>query len=143
MSQEKSTRYLNFTLWVLQVLVAAPMLLGGILKLGQPVYKLAASYPWMGQVAPAFLRFIGLVDLSGGLGLLLPSLLRLRPIISAWAAAGVVVLMTCATVFHISRGEAGGIGLNIVLALLAAIVAWGRFRKAPLRSKDRDSMRNF
>ena len=105
------------------------------MKLAQPIDQLSQMLPWASQVQEALVRFIGLSEVLGGVGLILPSLLRIKPQLTAWAAIGIAVIMLFATFFHISRGETGAIGMNIFLALLAAFVAWGRFKKAPITPK--------
>jgi len=105
------------------------------MKLTQPTGKLAAVWPWVGQVPAALVTFTGLVDLLGATGLILPTLLRIRPRLTPVAAISVVVLMAVASVFHLARGEASSIGFNVVFALLAAFVAWGRLKKAPVISR--------
>ena len=71
----------------------------------------------------------GIVDFLGGLGVVLPGLFRVQPKLTIFAAYGIIVLMTVASVFHISRGEAKDIGFNIFMALLAVFVVWGRKAK--------------
>ncbi len=130
MTNQKPSKVLNISLWIGQVLVAVTLLWAAYVKLVDPVEKVAAMWPWAGEVSPAFLKFTGLVDLAGGLGLLLPALLNIKPRLTPIAAVGVVVLMVCASVFHVVRGEASSIGFNIVFGLIAAFIAWGRFRKS-------------
>ncbi|NML36792.1 DoxX family protein [Chitinophaga sp. G-6-1-13] len=133
MQQRKSV--LNILLWAVQLLLAALFIISGGMKLGYPIDKLAALYPWTGQVSAVYVRLLGIVDLAGGLGLLLPSLLRIKPILTVWAAIGIIALMTLATLFHISRGEASVTGFNMVVTLLAGAVVWGRTRKYPVFPK--------
>lgn len=116
-------KVLNPILWILQVVTGLLFLYSGYMKLFTPVAQQAAMYPWTGQVAPAFLRFMGIIDLLGGIGILIPFL-------SIYAASGIVLLMISASVFHISRGESGVIGFNIAIALIAAFIVWGRKRLA-------------
>ncbi len=129
-NNQKPSKVLNISLWVAQVLVAATLLWAAYVKLAEPVSTVAAMWPWAGEVSPVFLKFTGLVDLAGGLGLILPALLNIKPKLTPIAAVGVVVLMVCASVFHVVRGEASSIGFNIVFGLIAAFIAWGRFKKA-------------
>ena len=68
-------------------------------------------------------------------GLILPALLRTKPGLTPIAALGIIALMLCASVFHISRGEGSAIGVNVVFAIIAAFIAWGRFKKVPILSK--------
>ena len=68
------SRRLNLGLWVAQLFLAAVFIPVGFMKLSQPIAQLAPMIPWVGQAPEAFVRFIGLVDFAGGLGILLPSL---------------------------------------------------------------------
>lgn len=77
-------------------------------------------------MSPVVVKGTGIVDWLAAAGLILPGLLNIKPRLSTIAAVGVVLLMICAGIFHISRGEASQIGVNIIFALLAAFVAWGR-----------------
>ena len=88
--------------------------------------------PWMGQVSPAFLYATAVFDLLGGLGVLLPSLTRIKPGLTVLAALGCVALQASAIVFHVSRGEAANTPFNFFLVGLALFVAWGRRSKAPI-----------
>ncbi len=125
----------NISLWILQALLAATLIWAAMMKLGKSPQDLAAMWPWTGEVSPALVKLTGLADLLGGLGLLLPALLRIKPVLTPVAALGVVALMIYAGVFHILRGEASQIGFNVMVAIMAAIIAWGRFRKAPLADR--------
>lgn len=86
-------------------------------------------WPWAGEVSPSLVKLTGVADLLGGIGLIFPALLRIKPVLTPVAALGIVVLMVCAGVFHIMRGEASQIGFNMVVAGIAAFIAWGRFTK--------------
>lgn len=124
----KPSKIVNILLWAAQLLLAASLLFGGSMKLFQPIEKLATMWPWAGEVSPALVKFTAIVDLLGALGVILPMLLRIRPQLTAFAAMGIVLLMICASIFHIARGETAQIGFNVFLALIAAFVAWGRFK---------------
>ena len=128
-TSQKPSKALNITLWVAQLLLAVTLIWAAWMKLLQPE-KVAAMWPWAGEVSPVLVKFTGLVDFAGGLGLILPALLNIKPKLTPIAAVGVVVLMVCASVFHIVRGEASQIEFNVVFAAIAAFVAWGRFKKA-------------
>lgn len=78
----------------------------------------------------------GVVDLLAGIGIVLPSLLRIKTRVTIFAAYGIVVLMIAAVIFHIARGEAGDIGFNVFMALIAIFVAWGR-QKTSIANKQR------
>ena len=122
------SKALNITLWVAQIIVAVLLLWAASVKLLKPINDIPAMWPWAGQVSSTLVRFTGVVDLLGALGLILPPVFRLKPILTPLAAVGVVVLMICASIFHISRGEGSQIGINIVVLMIAAFIAWGRFK---------------
>lgn len=132
---KNSSKALHITLWIAQVLLAGMFIMAGFSKVAQPIEQLTQMMPWAGQVPAGLVRFIGMSELLGGLGLVLPALLRIKPILTVWAALGLVTVMIFAAIFHASRGEYSAIGMNIILALVAAFIAWGRFKKAPVQPK--------
>jgi hypothetical protein len=75
------------------------------------------------------------LDLLAGIGLILPAALRIRPKLTIYAAYGTVALMLAASIFHIGRGEASQIGVNIFFGTVAVFIAWGRQEKAPIAEK--------
>jgi hypothetical protein len=121
---------LNTVLWILQVLLALLFLWAGGVKLVLPLEKLAGPVALPGS----FLRFIGVVEVLGAIGLILPGLLRIRPGLTPWAAAGLVVLMMGAVGITLAGGSVGMALIPGVTGLLAAFVAYGRWRLAPLHS---------
>lgn len=131
---KKSTAF-NIILWIMQILLAVILIWAGLTKLFEPIEKLSAMWPWTGQVPVAFVKFTGIVDLLGAAGLILPSLLRIKPKLTPIAAVALCVLMVCAIVFHVARGEASHIGINIVFIGIAAFVAWGRLTNAVITSR--------
>ena len=112
---------LRISLWV-----------AGVTKVFTPIKELAQMMPWTGEYSVAFVRTIGLIDLAGGLGILLPSLTRIMPRLTVLAAIGCATLQVFAFAFHISRGEAAVTPLNILLLALSLFVLWGRSSKAPV-----------
>jgi uncharacterized membrane protein YphA (DoxX/SURF4 family) len=132
--KQQSSQAVHIILWIAQVLLAALFIMGAIMKF-QPIAKISVMMPWMGQVPVWFVRLLAIVDLAAALGLILPSLLRIKPKLTPWAAIGSMMLMLCASVFHVARGEASAIGLNIAAAFIAAFIVWGRFAKSPIESK--------
>lgn len=89
----------------------------------------------MTTVPAALVKFIGISELLGGLGLLLPSILRIKPSLTVTAAYGLVLVMILAALFHGYRGEFPAIGVNVVIIALAAFVAWGRSKKMVIEGK--------
>lgn len=131
-NQQHRSKALHITLWTAQILLAVTMIWAAAMKLGKPIDELAMMWPWTGAVRSALVKFTGLIDLLGGLGLVLPGLLRIRPKLTVVAAVAIALLMIVASAFHIARGEASLIGVNVFVALLAVFIAWGRGRKAPI-----------
>lgn len=132
MSTSSNSKGWNIALWILQVILAAMFLMAGFTKVSTPLADLTTMMPWTADVPLAMVRFIGASEILGALGLLLPSLLRIKPVLTPVAAAGLVTVMVLAALFHATRAEFAAIGFNVVLALLAAVVAWGRFKKVPV-----------
>ena len=127
-----SGKALRISLWATQVALAAVFGMSGVIKLTTPIAELSATMPWTGDVAPGFVRLIGLIDLAGGIGILLPSLTRIQPRLTVLAALGCIVLQTLAFAFHGTRGEFAVLPMNVVLVALSAFVLWGRAKKAPV-----------
>lgn len=122
---QKPGKALNIVLWIAQFLLAATMIWAACMKLLKPAEELAAMWPWT-AAHPSLVKITGVIDLLGALGLILPMLLNKAPRITQYTALAIIVLMVAASVFHISRGEAEVIGLNVFFALLAGFIAWGR-----------------
>jgi putative oxidoreductase len=122
----------KYALWVVQVLLGLAFLGAGFMKLSQPYEAMAAQAAWMGDVPEPVLRFIGLAELLGGLGLILPAATRIQPWLTPLAAAGLTLVMLLAALFHVARGELSLLVPNVVLGLLAAFIAYGRYKVAPI-----------
>src|SRR4051812_44557593 len=103
-TQPAPSRALGISLWVVQALLGALFVGTGVWKLLTPTTQLAAMIPWAGQVSKGFLVAIAIVDLAGGIGVVLPALVRIKPGLSVMAALGCALLQACAIVFHFSRG---------------------------------------
>ncbi|HEX8390859.1 MAG TPA: DoxX family protein [Longimicrobium sp.] len=128
----QSRRGLRVTLWIVQILLAAAFSMSGLMKLSQPIDALAAQMGWVTSVPAALVRFIGAAELAGAIGLILPAATRIQPRLTVLAALGLVVVMVLASGTHASRGEFGMLPVNLVLGALAAFVAWGRGKAAPI-----------
>ena len=122
---------MNTALWIVQGLLAALFLFAGVMKLVMPLEQMQGPVPLPGL----FLRFIGVVETLGALGLILPGLLRIRPGLTPLAAAGLVILMIGATVITLVGGDVMAALISAVVGLLAAFVAYGRWRVIPLRGR--------
>jgi hypothetical protein len=95
--------------------------------------KMAAGFP------VAFLRFIGIAELAAAIGLILPALTRISPVLTPLAASGLVVVMASAATLHLVRGQFQELAVVLVLGALASFVAWGRFKRAPIARRERHS----
>jgi putative oxidoreductase len=126
---------LHISLWVGQVVLAVMFAMAGVMKLTTPIDELARKLAWAGALPAPMVRFIGLSELAGALGLVLPAALRIRPRLTPLAAAGLAAIMVFAVFFHSGRGELEALPINLFLGGLAAFVAWGRYRKAPIAPK--------
>ena len=115
---------MTYALWIVQVLLALLFLFAGGMKLVTPLEEMTKEMSMPGW----FLRFIAVAELLGGLGLVLPGLLRKWPILTPLAAAGLVIIMIGATVVSLSFGVAMAL-IPFVTGLLAAFVAYGRWRR--------------
>ncbi|MFL6286394.1 MAG: DoxX family protein [Pyrinomonadaceae bacterium] len=123
---------MTYVLWIVQVLLALLFLFAGGTKLVIPPDVLAKmGSPNQIPLPGMFVRFIGVCEVLGALGLILPGLLRIKPWLTPLAAAGLVVIMIGATVLTVAAdGVAAGV-VTLVVGLLAAFVAYGRWRLAP------------
>ena len=86
----------------------------------------------LGWPAAVPVRVIGIAEFLGGLGLILPAVTRIKPMLTPLAGVGLATVLVLATMFHISRGELGALPIPLILGDLAAFVAWGRVAKAPI-----------
>lgn len=125
---------LNIGLWATQIVLGAMFIMIGAMKTFTPIEQLAEGLPWVAEQA-ALIRFIGVSELAGGLGLILPAALRIRPGLTPLAALGLLIIMILATGFHAMQGEWSSLPVNIVLGGLAAFVLWGRTKKAPIQPR--------
>ncbi len=128
------SRALNISLWIAQILLALLFGFAGSMKATKPIDELALNMPWV-LVVPGLVRFIGVSEFLGALGLVLPSVTRVQPKLTPIAAAALVLVMVLAAGFHALRGEWSAIVGNVILGGIAAFVAWGRIRKAPITSR--------
>lgn len=125
-------KVLNVSLWVAQALLFVAFGMSGFMKLTTPIETLGQSMAWVSATPAELVRFIGLSEVLGAIGLIVPALTRIKPVLTAWAGAGLATIMALASIVHITRGEFSAVPVNLVLGSLAAFVAWGRFRKAPI-----------
>jgi hypothetical protein len=121
----------NKVLWVVQVLLAALFVFAGGFKLTLPVESLAKETGLAGW----FIVFISVAELLGGLGLLLPALLRIQPWLTPLAAALLVIIMMGAVAMSVPMGVTAAL-MPLVVGLLLAFVAYGRWKLAPIAPRE-------
>lgn len=126
---------LKASLWIAQLLLAALFAYAGFAKLTTPLPQLAQMLPYADDLPGWLIRFIGLAECAGALGVILPALVRIMPALTPVAALGLLTVMALATVFHIWRGEFSAIGITIAIGAVAAFVAWGRFTRVPITAR--------
>ena len=122
---------MNLALWIVQTLLALIFLWAGGIKLVLQIEEMTKQMPLPGL----FLRFIALCEVLGAIGVILPGLLRIRPGLTPLAAAGLVIIMIGATVLSLMTGDIATALIPLVVGILAAFVAYGRWRLAPLSTK--------
>jgi len=127
---------MTYALWIVQGMLAALFLWAGGIKLVLPLEQLTGPVPLPGL----FLRFIGVAEVLGAIGLILPGLLRIRPGLTPLAAAGLVIIMIGATAVTLAGGDVASALIPLVVGLLAAFVAYGRWRLAPHRGSSHPSV---
>ncbi|MFJ3799735.1 DoxX family protein [Streptomyces sp. NPDC090088] len=121
---------MNITLWVVAALLALAFLGAGAMKLTKSKEQLLASGPtmaWAEDFSPGMIRTIGFVEVLGGVGLLLPPAVDVATILVPLSASVLALVMIGAVIEHGRRKEFQSTAVNLVLLILAAFVAWGRF----------------
>jgi uncharacterized membrane protein len=118
----------NLALWIAAGLLALAFLAAGLMKLTSPKERLAERMAWVDDYSAGGVKAIGAVEVLGALGLILPAVTGIAPILVPLAAAGLAIVMVLAAVMHLRRGDgAAAVVPNAVLFALAVFVAWGRF----------------
>lgn len=119
-------------LWIVRILLALAFLMAGFMKSFMPLEGLKKNMAWVAVTPAALVRFIGIAELLGAIGLILPILTGILPWLTIAAAVGLAVAMLCAAVFHAVRKEYSGIAPSIVLLLLTLFVVVGHLVWVPL-----------
>ncbi|WP_048552824.1 DoxX family protein [Nostocoides japonicum] len=118
---------MNIALWVVAALLAVAFLMAGSMKVSRSKEKLASSMGWVEDFSAGTVKFIGVMEILGAVGLILPAATGIATVLTPLAATGLAVTMVLAAIVHVRRGETSNIGVNIVLLLLALFVAVMRF----------------
>lgn len=119
---------MNAVLWVLTIVLALAFLAAGVVKLTQAKDSLRERMAWVDDFSAAQVKGIGAVEILGALGLVLPAVTGIAPVLVPLAATGLAIAMVLAVIVHLRRGDGFAVAVPaIVLGILAVIVAWGRF----------------
>ena len=119
---------MNIALWIAAGVLAVAFLAAGGVKVSTPRAKLQERMAWVEDFTDGQVKAIGAVELLGAIGVVVPGIFKIVPILVPLAATGLAITMVLAFVMHARRGEAKeSLGANLVLLALALSVAWGRF----------------
>ena len=119
---------MNTALWIVAILLAAAFLGSGLLKVLRSKEQLkAAGMNWVDFFSPGMVKIIGALEALAAVGLILPAVLDIAPILVPLAATGLAVTMAGAIITHVRMKDYKGMAPSVVLLLLSAFVAWGRF----------------
>lgn len=129
---------MSVVLWIVQGVLAALFVFAGAMKLILPLDQMTGPV----ELPGTFLRLIGVVEVLGALGLILPALLRIRPGLTPLAAVGLVIVMIGATVVTLMGGAIAPALIPAVVGVLTAFVAYGRWRLAPVDARRQTTRRN-
>jgi len=117
---------MNVVLWILQVLLGLFFVYHGWMMLNPPA-QVQPMMSYIHDLPSGLRRSIGIIEILGGIGLILPPLVNVLPILTPLAAAGLVIVMALAAIYHLTRREYPNIVFNLVLLAIAAFIAYGRF----------------
>ena len=119
---------MNVVLWIIASLLGAAFLTAGLMKVSQPKEKLAAAgMDWTADFSANTVKLIGGLEILAAIGLILPAVVDIAPVLVPLAAVGLVLIMAGAAITHTRRKEFPMIAVNLVIFILAALVVWGRF----------------
>ncbi len=125
---------MNVVIWVVQILLALAFFMAGLMKVSQPITKLAERMSWVESLnPPSLIRVIGSLEILGAVGLILPAVTGILPMLTPLAAVGLVLTMLGALGLHLYRRDALVRAIpSVVLLALAAFVIYGRMVAVPL-----------
>ena len=118
---------MNTALWIIQGILAAMFAFAGILKSTQPIQKLTGQMAWVSRFPAWTVRLVGISELLGAIGLIVPLLIGVGPILTPLAAAGLALIQLFAVLHHSKYHEGKAIVMNVMFMVMAAFVTYGRF----------------
>lgn len=122
---------MNVAVWIVQALLALAFAGAGFMKMTTPREKLQTNMKWVEDFSASTIKGIGALEALAAIGLILPWLTGILPVLTPLAAVGLILTMIGAIIVHLRRGEYPGVVVNLVLLALAAFVAYGRFVAVP------------
>ncbi|MBA3873072.1 MAG: DoxX family protein [Anaerolineae bacterium] len=122
---------MNVAIWIVQILLALAFGAAGFMKITQPREKLMTNMRFAEDFAPNTVKGIGTLEVLAAIGLILPFLTGILPVLTPLAAVGLILTMIGAIIIHVRRGEYPGLVVNFILLALAAFVVYGRFVAVP------------
>jgi uncharacterized membrane protein YphA (DoxX/SURF4 family) len=125
----RAGKALGIALWAAQMILAALFLFAGVMKFVMPVEEMTRG----SSIPGSFFHFIGVMEVLGGISLVLPSLLRISPFLTPVAACGLVIIMAGATVTSIPMGWISLFPFSV--GIVAALIAYGRFKLLPVQAR--------
>jgi putative oxidoreductase len=125
---------MNILLWVLQVVLGLYFVMVGVSHFIVPP-GLPDMMSWMYELSPTLHTISGLAEILGGLGLILPGVTKIQTRLTTLAGLGLVLVMIGAIVWHLQRGETSNIMFNVILAIVAGFIAYGRWKLSPLADR--------
>ena len=128
---QRKRSVVNIVLWILQVLMAITYLNAGYLKTFRPIMEIALTIFWAPSLPEPLVRFIGISELLGATGLILPALLKIRPQLTTLAAVALSLVMLLATIYHIVKGEFFVLPMTLAFLFILAFIAYGRWKLSP------------
>ena len=118
---------MNIAIWVIQGILALMFGMAGVMKSTQAKEKLEPKMPWMKEYSAGMVKFVGVSELLGAIGLIVPLATGIVPILTPLAAVGLALIMVLAMAYHMPKGEYKETAINAVLLILCAAVAYFRF----------------
>jgi uncharacterized membrane protein YphA (DoxX/SURF4 family) len=123
---------MNTVIWIFQILVGLAFLAAGLMKLTQPIEKLAGMMSWVNHFPVMAVRGIGAIEVLGALGVILPAATGILPILTPLAALGLAITMVGAIVTHLRLNETAKSVAPLVLLVFTLVIVYGRFVVVPL-----------
>lgn len=118
---------MNVLLWICQVLLAAALAGFGATRLLRSKAQVVAAFPYLEQFPGGAIKALGLLEMLAGIGLVLPGVTGIAPVLVPWAAVGALALAAGGTIVHLRRSEQQPAAINVIFIALLIFIAWGRF----------------